>query len=109
MVIAVETVVPHGSDRGPGFDLVLDGQFDDGSGTGMGGGGGRAGYGGGCSGSCTASGACRCVLVVMVGSDDHFRCGLYVLLVLLLLDLLLADGDGPFAEQPIVLRPGGTL
>lgn len=109
MVIAIETVVPHRPDRGPGFDLVLDSQLYDGSGTGIGGSGGRAGYGGGCSGSGTASSSRRCVLVVMVGSYDNFRCSLYVLLVLLLLNLLLADGDGPFAEQPIVLRPGGTL
>lgn len=105
MVIAVEAIVPNRPDRCPGFDFVLDGQFDDGSGTGVGG-GGSGGYGGGCSGSC---GPRRCVLLVMVGSDDHFRCGLYVLFVLLLLHLLLADGDGPLAEQPIALRPGGTL
>lgn len=47
---------------------------------------------------------------MVVGSDDHFRIGLNVLLVLLLLDLLLlADRDGPLTEQSIVLRPGGTL
>lgn len=42
------------------------------------------------------------------GGEDYLRCGLYILAVLLLLELL-AGGDGPFAVQPIVLRPGGTL